>query len=99
MASLIIHPDVKEFIDMITGHGGDHVQVEEMTLKKIRVKLSGENIREMNIRLNTGVNVIGLKKADGTFVVNPDINEKLEDDVKLILLGTHEQMHKLKELL
>jgi voltage-gated potassium channel len=98
MASLIVHPDVKEFIDLISVQSDLEVKVEEITLKKMRTKLKGNTIEELFIRHTTGVNVIGLKNADGSYVVNPDINMKLDDDVKLILLGTREQMLRLKEL-
>ena len=98
MASLIVHPDVKEFIDLISVQSDSEIKLEEMSLKKIKTKLNGNTIEELFIRQTTGVNVIGLKNIDGTYIVNPDINQKLEDDVKLILLGTREQMHKLKEL-
>ena len=98
MASLIVHPDVKEFIDLISVQSDSEIKLEEMSLKKIKTKLKGNTIEELFIRQTTGVNVIGLKNIDGTYIVNPDINQKLEDDVKLILLGTREQMHKLKEL-
>lgn len=99
MASLIIHPDVKEFIDLISEQTDLEVRLEEMTLKKINLKIDGNTIDELGIREKTGVNVIGLKNEDGTFTVNPSVDQYLKGDVKLILLGTREQMDKLKELL
>lgn len=99
MASLIIHPDVKEFIDLISVQSDAEVKIEEMSLKRIKEKISGNTIDELNIRNSTGVNVLGLKKADGTYIINPEINQKLDEDVKLILLGTREQMNKLKQLM
>lgn len=95
MASLIVNPDIKEFIDIISGQG-DEVRLEEMPVKDIKMAFKGNNLHEMNIRHLTGVNVIGLKKRDGLYEVNPDIYKTLDDDVKLIMLGTVEQMQKLK---
>jgi len=99
MASMIVHPDVKEFMDLISVQINSDVKVEEITLKKIQSKLKGNTIEQLNIRNSTGVNVLGLKNADGTYVVNPEVNRVLDDDVKLILLGTHEQMTRFKELI
>jgi voltage-gated potassium channel len=96
MASLIVHPDVKEFIDIISGQSGEAVQIEEIMIEDIRKKFSGSTIKEMNLRFATGVNVIGLKNKDGSYTVNPDIGISIDDGVKLILLGTVQQMQKLK---
>jgi hypothetical protein len=43
-------------------------------------------------------NVIGLKKSDGNYEVNPDMNKNLLNSDKLIVLGTNEQMTKLHGL-
>ena len=99
MASLIIHPDVKEFLDLISAQSDSEIKIDEMTLKKINQKFKGNTIDELGIREKTGVNVIGLKNEDGTFTVNPSVDQYLKGDVKLILLGTREQMNKLKDLL
>lgn len=98
MASLIVHPDVKEFIDLISSQTDSEIKIDEMTLKKINQKFKGNTIDALGIREKTGVNVIGLKNEDGTFTVNPGINHLLTGDVKLILLGTKVQMDKLKEM-
>lgn len=95
MASLIVNPDIKEFIDIISGQG-DEVRLDEMPVKVIKTVFTGNNLHEMNIRHLTGVNIIGLKKSDGLYEVNPDVYQILDEDAKLIMLGTVEQMQKLK---
>jgi voltage-gated potassium channel len=47
----------------------------------------------------TGANVIGLKNADGSYIVNPNINLPLESGMKLIILGNSDQINQLKKLL
>ena len=97
MGSLVINPDVNEFIDLITGQSGSNIHIEEIHLKDLK-SMHGSTIRELNIRHATGVNVVGLKKADGTYVINPEVDVELAPDMKLILLGTHEQMERLRRM-
>ncbi|MFY8019910.1 MAG: potassium channel family protein [Bacteroidia bacterium] len=98
MASLIVLPDVKEFIDIISGQVGADVLLEEFSVQKLRSSLKGNTIKELGIRQLTNANVIGLKKSDGNYEVNPDMNKNLLDSDKLIVLGTNEQMTKLHSL-
>ncbi|MFI5222530.1 MAG: potassium channel family protein [Bacteroidia bacterium] len=98
MASLIVHPDVKEFIDLLSVQTDSEVRLDQISMKKIRSKFKGNNIDELGIREKTGVTVIGLKNADGTFTVNPDLKQPLEENSKLFLLGSRAQMDKLKEM-
>lgn len=99
MASLVSSPDVKEFIDIISGQEGSAIQIEEMSLLDFQGKWNGLSIKDLNIRHMSGVNVIGLKLPDGQYVVNPEVNYPLTRDMKLILLGTREQMDRLRTML
>jgi voltage-gated potassium channel len=97
MATLMIQPDVKEFIDMITGQDYD-VYMEEFLLNDIQQKISGNTIQELDLRTKTGVNIIGIKNADGDYIINPEVFQVLQHDCKLILMGTTKQMNALKTL-
>lgn len=99
MASLVVRPDVKEFVDILSGQGGADVQLEEFSVEALTSHLSGKCIVDLNIRKITGANVIGLKNADGSYIVNPNINLPLELGMKLIILGNTEQINQLKKLL
>jgi voltage-gated potassium channel len=61
--------------------------------------LDGITIVDLNIRKLSGANVIGLKRGDGSYIVNPNINMTLESDMKLIILGNSAQMEILKSLI
>lgn len=98
MASLITQPDVKEFLDIISGQG-EGVQLEEIEFEKITKQLPGKTIAALNLRHKTGINVIGIKNTDGTYTVNPDISMPINPASKLIILGTSEQMKELSNLL
>lgn len=98
MASLMINPDIKEFIDIISGQG-DEVRLDELSIERFATVFTGKTLHEMNIRHRTGVNVIGLKRADGSYEVNPDLHHVLNPTDKLILLGTIEQMERLRSIM
>lgn len=99
MATLIVRPDVNEFVDILSGQAGADVQLEEFSYDRLKKHLTGANIADLNIRKLSGANVIGLKKADGSYIVNPNINMPLEENTKLIILGNSSQMETLKKLL
>lgn len=99
MATLIVRPDVNEFVDILSGQAGADVQLEEFSYDILKKHLVGTTIADLNIRKLSGANVIGLKLKDGSYVVNPNINRVLEEDQKLIILGNSSQMETLKNII
>ncbi len=99
MASLITNPDIKEFIDILFGQSILDVHIEEIAFSRLINVFPGKNLFELAIRDKTGVTVIGLKRNDGTYIVNPDLSMAPHSEDKLILLGNHLQMTKLKNRL
>lgn len=99
MASLVLKPDVIEFIDHITGQGGPDINLEEITFDNLPEPLRNKTIRDLEIRNKSGANIIGFKKGNGEYVINPSADTQLIPDGKLFVLGTPEQIVKLKEML
>ncbi|MDQ3108281.1 MAG: potassium channel protein [Bacteroidota bacterium] len=99
MASLVLKPDVIEFIDYITGQGGPDINLEEITFNNLPEQLRNKTIRDLEIRNKSGANIVGFKKGNGEYVINPDPDTQLIPDGKLFVLGTPEQIGRLKELL
>lgn len=99
MASLVMKPDVMEFVDFITGQGGDNIRLEEITFANLSQEFQNKTIRELEIRNRSGANIIGFKTGNGDYVINPSADTKIIPDAKLFVLGTSEQIVKLKELL
>ncbi len=99
MATLIVRPDVNEFVDILSGQAGADVQLEEFSYARLTKNLSVKCIVDLNIRKISGANVIGLKMGDGTYVVNPNINMEFTSDMKLIILGNNAQMETLRQLI
>lgn len=99
MASLVIKPDVIEFIDHITGQGGPNINLEEIFFSQLPEQLRNHTIKDLEIRNKSGANIIGYKTADGEYVINPSADTKIIPGAKLFVLGTPDQVAKLRELL
>ncbi len=97
MASLVMKPDVVEFIDYVTGVGVD-INLEEITFEKLPGDLQNKTISELDVRSRSGANIIGFKTAQGEFIINPSPETKLIPNAKLFVLGTSEQIKKLREI-
>jgi len=99
MASLVMKPDVMEFVDIITGQGGDNIRLEEITFDNLPEVYRNKSIRELAIGSKSGANIIGFKTTDSEYIINPSADTKIIPDAKLFVLGTSEQINKMKELL
>ncbi|MBN8695758.1 MAG: potassium channel protein [Bacteroidetes bacterium] len=99
MASLVMKPDVMEFVDFITGQGGDNIRLEEITFANLSAEFQNKTIKELEIRNRSGANIIGFKTGNGEYIINPSADTKIIPDAKLFVLGTTEQINKLKELM
>jgi voltage-gated potassium channel len=98
MASLVMKPDVIEFIDYITGQGSDNIRLEEITFANLSETYQNKTIRDLEVRNKSGANIIGFKTAQGEYIINPSADTKIIPDAKLFVLGTTDQIFKLKEL-
>ncbi len=97
MASLVVKPDVLEFIDHITGT--INIKLEEILFSSLPESMKNKTIRELEIRNKTGANVIGFKTAAGEYVINPPPDTIMQQDAKLFVLGTQERVNKFKEII
>lgn len=99
MASLVMKPDVVEFIDHLVGQEGDSVNMEEISFENIPERLRHKTLKDLEIRNKSGANIIGFKTATGEYIINPAADTKIIPDAKIFVLGNAEQITKLKELL
>tara|TARA_B110000211_G_C14069891_1_gene549420 strand:- start:65 stop:1030 length:966 start_codon:yes stop_codon:yes gene_type:complete len=98
MASLVMKPDVVEFIDYISAQGQIDFNLEEISFEELPDKFRNKSIHEIGVRGLTGANIIGLKNDDGEFVINPHPDTIITSKIKMFALGTPEQIKKLKQL-
>lgn len=98
MASLVLKPDVIEFLDVITGQGGDTINLEEITFENLPEQLRNHSIKDLEVRNRSGANIIGFKTGNGEYIINPSADTKIIPGAKLFVLGTSDQIRKLKEI-
>lgn len=99
MATLVMKPDVMEFIDRITSEGESNINLEEISFAQIPEALKHKTLKDLEIRNKSGANIIGFKTAMGEYIVNPSADTRIFPDAKLFVLGTADQIEALKQLL
>jgi len=99
MASLVMKPDVMEFLDFITGQDSEAINLEEISLNTISEGLKNKTLKELELRNKSGANIIGYKTSSGEYIVNPSADTKVIPSSKIFVLGNREQVEKLKEIL
>ncbi len=97
MAQAILRPNVVDFIEIATG--GDHfdLQMEEIYIPE-KSPVIGQNLKDAGLRRDTGVIIVGIKKATGKMVFNPGGTSQLEARDTLIVLGQPGEIAKLEDL-
>jgi len=98
MASLVVTPDVVEFLNNLSVEGKRSSNIIEVQIDDINVDGRRPTIKDIDLRRQTGANVIGLKTINGDYIVNPDVDVELEAGTKLIVLGKCFQIEKMTEL-
>ncbi|WP_417876777.1 potassium channel family protein [Winogradskyella sediminis] len=95
MASLVVIPDLVEFIDNLGIVGQRNINIEEVKVEQLYNAQEVKTIRDLDLRKKTGCTVIGFKDVKGEYIVNPEANTKLVSGSKIIVLGRPEQIIKL----
>jgi len=96
MASLVIKPDVVEFFNHLTGQDSN-VAIVEVCYEDLPEEKRNQSIRDLGIAEKSGSNIIGFKDAEGKYYFNPLEETKIESGTKLFVLGSKEQIEKLKK--
>jgi voltage-gated potassium channel len=99
MARLIAEPDVVEFLDHILIQQKSDVSITEISFADMGVVFNCKTIRELEVRESSGVNIIGIRLANGEYVLNPSPDMEINSNDKLFVLGNNEQFDKLKAVL
>jgi len=97
MASLVVSPDLIEFVDKLSLDGDCDTNLRELKIENSLKEFENKSIMDLDIRRKTGCNVIGLKLKNGDYKVNPNPQTKLELGSKIIVLGDPGQIDNLKK--
>lgn len=97
MAAMATRPVAIDFLDLVT-HGG----LVDFSLFQITIPtaspLDGKSIAEADIRNASGVQVLAIRKSDGSFDLHPKDTSKIDITDVLVVLGTQEQFELLQKL-
>ena len=95
MASLVVVPDLLEFIDNLSIIGNGSINIEEIAAEELYDTSEIKTIQDLQLRKITGCSVIGYKSESGEYVINPEASQKLAPNSKVIVLGRPEQIQNL----
>lgn len=99
MASLVVTPDLVEFVERLTILDEGSTNLEEIPVDGLDPEFLNKTIRDLDLRRRTGCSVIGFKTITNEYIVNPDAETKLTMGSNLIVLGRPSQIKKLREIL
>ena len=96
LAQSLIRPHVSQFLDFTTKSMGLDVIIEQ-----IRVAEGGEfasmSLKQMQIRRDTGVIVLAIRRASGEMVFNPPADAVIQGGDHIIVMGEQKDLRKLEE--
>ena len=98
MASLVVVPDLLEFVDNLSIVGNNSINIEEISVEQLYDTTAQKTILELDLRKKTGCNVIGYKDENGNYHINPEADQKLVPGSKVIVLGRPEQIQTLNSM-
>jgi voltage-gated potassium channel len=96
MATLVSKPEIVEFIDYLSGAEGESIHMESIDYQQIPQEIRDRSLREIMNWRKTGVNCIGVKNGEGKFMINPPETTVIGPGMKIILLGTRQQIQEMK---
>lgn len=98
MASLVVNPDIMEFMDLIKVSGKAAVNLEEITFQDLPDDVKYTTIGDLQEKSMSGCNVIGYRSSEGEYIINPSSDMKILPNSKLFVLGNPEQINKLNTI-
>jgi len=96
MATLVSKPDVVEFIDFLSGEDGEAIHIEAVGYNKLPSAIRDKSLKQIMDWKKTGVNCIGIKDEGGKFYINPPEEIVISKGMKVIVLGTKDQIADMK---
>ena len=99
MASLVVTPDLVEFVERLTIDDETTANLEEVSINDLPTEFLNKTILDLDLRRSTGCNVIGFKTENNEYIVNPEAETRLTPNSNLIVLGRPNQIQKLRQIL
>ncbi|WP_246452184.1 potassium channel family protein [Croceimicrobium hydrocarbonivorans] len=99
MASLVMNPNIVEFLEHLSVEGSSDSNLEEIELSDLLGEKRSCNLNELHIRQRTGCTIIGIKDPEGNYMINPSSEIILRPKSRLFVLGNARQIKALNDLL
>jgi voltage-gated potassium channel len=99
MASLVVTPDIIEFVDYLKLAEDGSPNLEEVSINDLPEQYLDMTILDLDLRKRTGCTVIGFKTPDDQYIINPEASTILKRGSNLIVLGKATQIEKLRQVL
>ena len=93
MATLVMSPDVNEFMDYLISQNNDQFRINEITASR------NFELGEMKVWDKTGATVLGIRKQGGSYILNPVASTEVNPGDRLIVMGSQIQLSELYNLL
>jgi len=92
MANLVNQPDLVEFFNLLSNMGPSNVVFEEIEVAQLQPAYQNETILNSKLNEIASVAIVAARLADGQYELNPPHTLHLSPALKLVLLGSPEQM-------
>jgi voltage-gated potassium channel len=97
MAALMISPHVQYFVDNIIDTKNMSIDMEEVLIKETS-GLVNKKLRDTKISEKAGLIVLAIRRDEDIFIFNPKADEILRANDNMIVVGSKEQIEKLKQM-
>jgi voltage-gated potassium channel len=99
MATLTVSPNIVEFLEHISVEGSSAINLEEVDVSSIAKDVHTRQLKDLELRQKTGCSIIGLKTADGSYIINPSSEQEITKEAKLFVLGKPDEIEQLYKYL
>lgn len=91
ITSLLTQPTTVEILELVTGRQSVDLEIGELVIPD-GAAICGQTLGQAHIRSKTGVNVIAIRRADGTLLVSPGGDVLLYAKDTVVFLGRTESI-------
>ncbi len=96
MAQMVTKPVVIEFLNMMTGHGGQHYHLEQLRFEDLKSEFQNKTLKELQIHEITGGTIIGFKDNLKGLIPSPDPETFIGPNDTIVILGSDLHIQRLK---
>jgi voltage-gated potassium channel len=98
MGQILKRPTVADFIDITTTGNQLGLVMEEAKVRE-GSGLNGKNLIDSSLRRDFGVIIVAIKRPSGEMIYNPLPSETLGSGDVIVVIGKHEDLNRMKQVL